>query len=305
MSEVAERLYYDSAALEFEARVVDIRLDSKDTSGQLWQVCLDRTAFYPTGGGQPFDVGVLRATAKSGATLDVAVERVEEDEQGEVWHYVRKPLMAETEVLGIVDSVRRVDHEQQHSGQHLLSATFLREMGARTVGFHLGAEISTIDLDLKERPTEDDLRRVEDAANKTASEARPFLTHWVSPEYAEEMLRRGDLVKLPPLRERMRIVQIQGIEFNACGGTHVGNTGAIGAITLRRVEKVKQGFRVEFCCGLRAVRMARKDYVLLDAIGRGLSVAPVDVPGRVEKLLEEKKAQAKEIKRLGAELKAS
>lgn len=298
MNEVAQRLYYDSAALDFEARVVDIRLDSKDASGQLWQVALDRTAFYPTGGGQPYDMGLLRATAKSGATLDVPVERVEEDDAGEVWHYVRKPLMAETEVTGIIDTARRTDHEQQHSGQHLLSAMFLREMGARTVGFHLGAEVSTIDLNLTERPAEEDLRRVEDAANRVVTEARPFLTHWVQPEYAEEMLRRGDLVKLPPLRDRMRIVQIQGVEFNACGGTHVANTGAIGAITLRRVEKVKQGFRIEFCCGLRAVRMARRDYLLLDTIGRGLSVAPSDVPGRVEKLLDEKKAQAKEIKRL-------
>jgi alanyl-tRNA synthetase len=300
MTEVAQRLYYDSAALDFEARVVDIRLDSKDQTGQLWQLALDRTAFYPTGGGQPHDTGFLRATSKSGMMLDVPVERVEEDENGEVWHYIRKPLNADTEVVGYIDSPRRVDHEQQHSGQHLLSAMFFRELKARTVGFHLGAEVSTIDLDLKERPTEEDLRRVEDLANRTVTEARPFLTHWVEPEYAEEMLRRGDLQKLPPRAGRMRIVHIQGIEFNACGGTHVANTGAIGAITLRRIEKVKQGFRIEFCCGLRAIRAARRDYTLLDTIGRSLSIAPADVPARIEKLLEEKKAQAKEIKKLTA-----
>jgi alanyl-tRNA synthetase len=294
---VAERLYYDSAALEFEAVVTDIRLDSTDATGQLWQVALDRTAFYPTGGGQPFDTGVLVATAKSGATLEVAVERVEEDANGEVWHYVRKPLVAGTEVTGRVEWARRIDHEQQHSGQHLISAMFLRELGLRTVSFHLGAEASTIDLDMKERPSDADVQRVEEAANRVVYEQRPMLPHWVEREFAEEMLRRGDLRKLPERPGRMRIVQMQGIEFNACGGTHVRNTGEIGAVLLRRLEKVKQGWRVEFVCGRRAVQAARLEYELLSSVARVLSVGAADVPARVEKLLEEKKAQAKELKR--------
>jgi alanyl-tRNA synthetase len=99
-------------------------------------------------------------------------------------------------------------------------------------------------------------------------------------------------------------VQMQGIEFNACGGTHVSNTGAIGSIALRRVEKVRQGWRVEFCCGERAVRVAREDYLLLGGIARTLSVAPADVPARVEKLLEDKKAAAKDVQKLTAELAA-
>jgi alanyl-tRNA synthetase len=307
---VAERLYYDSPVLDFEAKVTDIRLRSQELneSGQkeqIWQVALDRTAFYPEGGGQPWDTGVLIATSRSGATLEVPVERVEEDEHGEVWHFVRKPLIAETEVTGVVDSARRVDHEQQHSGQHLLSAMFLRELGARTVSFHMGAESSTIDLALRdgmERLSEDDLHRVEDTANVVVTESRPFLTHWIQPEMAQLMLQRGDLRKLPEREGPMRIVQMQGIEFNACGGTHVANTGAIGAITLRRVEKVKQGWRVEFCCGLRAVRTARREYLLLDGIARTLSVGAKDVPVRVEKLLTDNKAAAKEVKKLTAEL---
>ena len=299
---VTERLYYDSAALEFEATVTDIRLDSREGSESLWQVALDKTAFYPEGGGQPWDTGVLVATARSGATLEVPVERVEEDEAGEVWHYVRKPLVAGTEVVGYVDAARRQDHEQQHSGQHLLSAMFLREIGARTVSFHMGAESSTVDLALRdgaEKIGEHELRRVEDAANVVVSEGRPLMSHWIEREMADLMLSRGDLRKLPPREGPFRIVQMQGIEFNACGGTHVSNTGAIGAITLRRVEKVKQGWRVEFCCGLRAVRMARRDYELLDGVARTLSVGAKDVPGRVEKLLEDKKAAEKELKKLG------
>jgi len=303
---VAERLYYSSPVLEFTATVTDIRLDStsKNEAGereQLWQVALDRTAFYPEGGGQPWDTGVLIATAKSGAVLEVAVERVEEDAAEEVWHYVRKPLVAGTEVVGHVDAGRRQDHEQQHSGQHLVSAMFLREVGARTVSFHLGKESSTIDLVLREgqdRLSEGELRRVEEAANVVVAEGRPMMSHWIEKEMADLMLSRGDLRKVPERTWPMRIVQMQGIEFNACGGTHVGNTGAIGAVTLRRVEKVKQGWRVEFCCGLRAVRAARLDYERLSGVAKMLSVGGGDVAGRVEGLVARVKAAEKGLKGL-------
>lgn len=306
----AERLYYDSPILEFTAQVTDIRLVAKDPaaradSAQLWQVALDRTAFYPEGGGQPWDTGVLIATAPSGATLEIPVERVEEDEAGEVWHFVRKPLTEGTEITGAVDPARRIDHEQQHSGQHLLSAIFVRELNARTVSFHLGVESSTIDLALPEgmdKLSDDDLSRVEETANRVIYENRPLITHWVERTLAEQMLARGDLRKLPPREGPFRIVQMQGIEFNACGGTHVPTTGAIGSILLRRVEKVRQGWRVEFVCGLRAVRSARRDYTLLDTVARTLTVSRADVPARVAKILEDKKAQAKEIKKLTQEL---
>lgn len=306
-TQVAKRLYYDSAALDFTATVTDIRLDSRAGTDQLWQVALDRTAFYPEGGGQPGDMGVLVAVAKSGATLEVPVERVEEDAQGEVWHYVRKPLVAGTEVTGWVEAVRRVDHEQQHSGQHLLSAIFLRELGATTVSFHLsplktGHESSTIDLVLQEgadRLTAGDLARVEDEANRVVFEGRPLISHWVERGLAEAMLKRGDLRKIPERNGPLRVVQMQGIEFNACGGTHVGNTGVIGAVLLRKVEKAKQGWRVEFVCGLRAVRAARRDYELLTETARSLSVGAADLPVRVTKLVENLKAAMKEVKRAG------
>jgi alanyl-tRNA synthetase len=300
---VAERLYYDAAALEFTARVADIRLESREGGEALWQVALDRTAFYPEGGGQPWDTGVLIATAKSGAVLEVAVERVEEDDAGEVWHAVRKPLVEGTEIVGRVDAERRMDHAQQHSGQHLLSAVFLRELGAKTVGFRLGAEVVTIDLAV-ERLSEEEIARVEAAANRVVYEDRALRAGWVSREEAEAMLARGDLRKLPEREGPMRIVEMDGVEFNACGGTHVASTGAIGGILLRRVEKIKQGQRVEFCCGLRAVRAARADYERLSGVAKMLSVGAGDVAGRVEKLIEDKKAAAKEIKALEKQLKA-
>ena len=301
----AKRLYYDSAALEFTATVTDIRLDSRAGTDQLWQVALSQTAFYPESGGQPWDTGVLVAVARSGVTLEVPVERVEEDEHGEVWHFVRKPLVAGTEVTGIVNAERRSDHEQQHSGQHLLSAMFLREVGAPTVSFHLGAESSTIDLALREgsdRLTDQELQRVEEAANRVVFESRPLLTHWVERGLAEAMLERGDLRKLPEREGPLRIVQMQGIEFNACGGTHVANTGAIGAILLRRVEKVRQGWRVEFVCGLRAVRTARKDFATLGDTAQSLSIGAIDVPARVTALIDDVKSAAKERRNLLDEL---
>jgi alanyl-tRNA synthetase len=307
---VGERLYYDSPALEFTATVADIRLDSheKNEAGekqQLWQVALDRTAFYPEGGGQPWDTGVLIAVSRSGATLEVAVERVEEDEAGEVWHYVRKPLVEGTEITGHVDAARRMDHVQQHSGQHLLSAVFLSELEAKTVSFHLGAETSSIDLVLREgaeRLSEDELQRVEAAANRLIFEDRVLTPCWVSQGEAEEMYERGDLRKLPEREGPMRIVEMQGVEFNACGGTHVSSTGAIGGLMLRRVEKVRQGWRVEFVCGLRAVQAGRKDFGLLAEVAGSLSVGAGDVPGRVVSLLEDAKAAAKERRGLIEEL---
>jgi alanyl-tRNA synthetase len=308
----ATRLYYDSPALTFTAQVADIRLVTSATADApaLWQVALDRTAFYPTGGGQPFDTGVLIATAKSGATLEVPVERVEEDDTGEVWHYVRKPLVQGTEITGHIDAPRRIDHTQQHTGQHLLSAVFLRELAARTVSFHLGADNVTIDLVSTDEATplkltEADLRLVETAANLLIFDDRTVRPTRVDRAEAEAMLARGDLRKLPERSGPMRLVEIEGVEFNACGGTHVASTGAIGSILIRRVTKAKQAQRVEFVCGLRAVTAARADYLRLTELAAILSTGPAELPARVTGLIEDKKAQAKEIKKLAAELKAA
>ena len=316
---VAERLYYDSPELKFQARVADIRLVAveRGASGakeQVWQVSLDRTAFYPESGGQPWDTGVLRATARSGAVLEVPVERVEEDEAtGEVWHFVRKPLVEGTEVEGEVDAERRMDHQQQHSGQHLLSAVFLAKLGARTVGFHLsplrtGAEVSTIDLALQDGMaglSAEEIAAVEDEVNRVVFEDRALTPRWYTREEAEAMLAAGQLRKLPERTGPMRVVAMEGVELNACGGTHVGSTGAIGSVMVRRLEKVRAGWRVEFVCGLRAVRMARREFGALSEVAGALSVGVGDVPGRVVALQEESKRQGKERQALLRELAAA
>jgi len=200
-----------------------------------------------------------------------------------------------------VDADRRMDLAQQHTGQHLLSAMFLRQLGAATVSFHLGADSVTIDLAV-EKVSEEELRRVEAAANRLIYEDRAMRPRWVEREEAEAMLARGELRKLPERAGRMRIVEMEGVEFNACGGTHVRSTGAIGGLLVRRVEKVKQGQRVEFCCGLRAVRAAGRDYARLRELGALLSVGAGDLAGRVAGLIEDKKANAKRIKSLEKEL---
>lgn len=184
-----------------------------------------------------------------------------------------------------------------------MSAVFLSELGARTVSFHLGAESVTIDLAV-ESVSEEELRLVEAAANRLIYEDRAVRPRWVSREEAEAMLTRGELRKLPERSGAMRIVEMVGVEFNACGGTHVGSTGAIGGLLVRRVEKVKQGWRVEFCCGLRAVKAVGRDYARLRELGALLSVGAGDLAGRVAGLIEDKKASAKELKRLQQQLKA-
>jgi alanyl-tRNA synthetase len=170
------------------------------------------------------------------------------------------------------------------------------------VSFHLGSDNVTIDLAGVETLTEDNLRHVSNTANRLLYEDRAVRPSWVSREEAEAMLARGDLRKLPEREGPIRLVEIAGVEFNACGGTHVASTGAIGSISLRKVQKAKQGLRVEFACGLRAVRAAREDYLRLGELGAVLSAGSADLVSRVTGLIEDKKAMAKELKTLKREI---
>lgn len=147
---MTDRLYYnDSFLYDFNANVLDVKELKREGNHSTWAVKLDRTAFYPTSGGQPFDLGTISTQSRSGIALETAIEDVFEDEHGEVWHRVGKVLPIGAEVRGSIDAARRRDHMQQHTGQHLLSAAFVRLLGANTVSFHLGEEISTIDLDVQ------------------------------------------------------------------------------------------------------------------------------------------------------------
>ncbi|GAA3756501.1 alanyl-tRNA editing protein [Terriglobus aquaticus] len=292
-----ERLYYaDSSLLEFSATVTEIRELARVEGKPVFQVALDRTAFYPTGGGQPHDTGVLVATARSGAVLEAPVTDVVEDEAGEVWHTTAKPLQPGTEVTGRVDAERRRDHMQQHSGQHLLSAIAARAWGAATVGFHLGELDTTVDLAVP-LLTAEQVAMLQQQANDAVMQAMSVTQRWIGREEAEGLLAAGVLRKLPPRAGDLRVVTIAGLDENACGGTHVANTAAIGPVLLRKVEKIRGNSRVRFVCGGRALRAATADWAQLSEIASSLSTAPASLRERVAKMqaeIAEARRQAKD-----------
>jgi alanyl-tRNA synthetase len=259
----SERLYYSDSFLKtFTGAVTDVR-ELADSNGEpIWKLALNRTAFYPTSGGQPFDTGQLSAPSLDGAALKVPVEQVEEDEQGAVWHFVRQPIVAGTLVKGQVDWERGFDHMQQHTGQHLLSAVFSRELQAPTISFHLGESTSTIDL-ASGPLAHQSLERMERIVNEIIGEDRQVTTRDLPRDEAEAMLAAGQLRKLPDRQGTIRVIDIADYDKNACGGTYVRSTGQIGGLQLRTVERVSRGVRVEFVCGLRAVVAARVDLAIL------------------------------------------
>lgn len=293
-AQAAERLYYDDPArTEFTAEVTAIREVARVEGRQVWQIALDRTAFYPAGGGQPHDIGVLTATARSGASLDVPITDVVEDDTGEVWHTTGKPLQEGTQVRGAVDAARRRDHTQQHSGQHLLSAVLLRNVAARTISFHMGPELSTIDLDC-ETLTDEQQRRAEEDLNRVTRQALPMPVRYVTREDAEGMLADGLLRKLPPRSGRIRLVEIPGLDLNACGGTHVANTAAIGPLLLRGTERVRGGVRLSFVCGERAILAARTDFQRLSSLALSLSTGMDEIASSVARLQTDSRSAGKE-----------
>lgn len=275
------RLYYtDSFLSEFDAQVSEIVAAPRPA------VILDRTAFYPSSGGQVFDTGWLEA---NGARLRVA-EVAEKD--GRILHYLESLPTgsgAGTQVHGSIDLPRRRDHMQQHSGQHVLSAAFIRLCEMPTVSFHMGEDVCTIDLDTKS-VTAEQIEHAEDVANQVVMEDRPVEIRFVSLEQARSL----GLRKLPPVeREQLRLIDIRDFDLTACGGTHVRRTGQIGPILVRKTEKVRQGVRVEFVCGCRAIAAARRDHAALDEAAGVLSAHLWELPQQVRKLAEEGKAARK------------
>jgi alanyl-tRNA synthetase len=299
---MTERLYYaDSFLTDFDADVAEIQELSRADGQSMWRVALNRSAFYPTSGGQPHDTGQLTATARSGAELIAEVVGVEEDDSGQVWHHTAKPLLVGTRVRGTVDTRRRLDHMQQHSGQHLLSAAFVWVCGAPTVSFHLGEASSTIDLAV-EGVAETALRDTEELANRIIGEGRAVTVTVASRQQAEAWLAKGELRKLPPREGDLRIIEIADFDRNACGGTHVRSTGQIGGLHLRSVENVRQGMRVEFVCGMRAMRTARSDFRTLTEAGRLLSAGFAEIPEAIRRLQSEAKQTSKQMQTWTAEL---
>ena len=285
--------YYDSFLYEFDAEVVDTSVAADSRAG----VVLDRTAFYPASGGQVFDTGWIVAPG-DGPNLRVA--EVVEREDGTVLHLLERAEVLEkgTRIRGLIDGERRRDHMQQHSGQHVLSATFARLFSMPTVSFHMGAEYCSIDLDTNTL-TAGQVEAAEALANAVIAEDRPVEVRFVTQAEAREL----GLRKLPPAeRDQLRLIDVRDFDLTACGGTHVRSTGQIGCILLRKTEKVRQGWRVEFVCGQRAVSTARRDYTILaEAAGR-LSCHPAEVPQQVRKMQDDLRASRKAGEQLLAEI---
>lgn len=286
---MSERLYYNNSfLLNFTASVIATGTAPDGRS----YVVLDRTAFYPTSGGQVFDTGWMELESAAGTAPKLRVSEVDEAEDATIRHYVEfdsPGALREAKVRGFVDVERRMDHMQQHTGQHVLSAAFVSLFEMPTVSFHMGAESCTIDLDTKNLSAEQ-VRRAEALANQIIAEDRPVAVKYATVDEARAMGVR----KIPPAeREKLRLVDITGFDLNACGGTHVRATGQIGSILLRKFSKEKQGFRVEFVCGLRAVTTARKDFESLTEAAGVFSANIYDVPMQARKQLEDAKAAGK------------
>ncbi len=278
------KLYYaDPYLTEFEAEVVRrLVLDGRPA------VVLDRTAFYPTGGGQPHDTGWLNEVP----VLDVQLD----ENSGEVLHVLAGPLEART-VAGRLDWERRHDHMQQHTGQHILSEAFIRVSGAQTVSFHLGEESSTIDLDRAPLSSEE-LRAAEDLANRIVFENRAVIARFLTPAEAAQVPFR----KPPAVQENIRLVEVAGFDWSACGGTHCRSTGEVGLIHIAGVERRGSETRVTFLCGRRALEDYRRKEAVLQDVCAFLTTGWPALPEIIRKMDEERRTAQRQLQKAREEL---
>jgi alanyl-tRNA synthetase len=265
---MTERLYYfDSYLRRFVARV----LRSTETE-KGFEFVLDQTGFYPTSGGQPHDLGTIQG---------VPLEDVFENQEDEIIHRTAQPFQA-TLLDCHVDWHRRFDHMQQHTGQHILSQAFVRTSGFNTVGFHMGANYVTIDLDA-ETVNSQQTDEAENLANAVVFENRPVRAEIITPERLPEL----NLRKVSQREGPIRVVQVEDFDTSACGGTHVRRTGEIGTVVIRKVERVNRQARIEFVCGQRGIAAQKSDRQNLEAIARQFSVGLSEAPARVGRQIEE------------------
>jgi alanyl-tRNA synthetase len=263
------RIYHeDPEARTFEASVLSVRPGPEGST----DVILDQTAFYPTGGGQPHDTGSLGGLR----VLDVL------EDASEVVHRVGGGTLS-GRVTGEVDWARRLDHRQQHTGQHILSRAFLSLREARTIGFHLGQETCTIDLDRES--SEESVDQAERLANDVVLADHPIEDQW----YEDAARLPGGMRKEPTVSGPIRIVSIGSFDATPCGGTHCGRSGQVGSIKVLRTERRRGGSRIEFVCGTRALEDHGRRLRALRGAALLLSTEDLRLPERIRGLLEEMK----------------
>jgi alanyl-tRNA synthetase len=281
--EATEKLYFtDSSLLQFQATV--IRIESVEGVDRL---ALDQTAFYPTGGGQPNDTGKIN---------DVDVIDVIEEADGTIFHVIKQSgrIVAGQGVEASVDKERRLDHLQQHSGQHILSQAFIQACQAETRSFHMGAQTSTIDVELQ-TPTDEAMRAAEEIANTIIFDNRPMRVHLVDESGAALLPLR----KESALSGLIRVIEVEDFDWSPCGGTHASQTGQIGLIAIKSFERVKSNLtRVEFVCGHRALEDYRLANQTAVTTARLFSVGREGAPELVAKAIQENKALKKRLRDL-------
>lgn len=278
---MTKKLYYESAYI----REWETRITRKLERGDGTYLVMEETAFYPHGGGQPCDLGWIDKIP----VLDVV------QEEGEILHKVER-LPEKEEVSCRLDWDRRFDHMQHHSGQHLLSAMCLEVCQAETLSFHLGQDYATIDIARSDLP-QDQLMMLELEVNDQVYLNRKITNYVVSREQAAAL----PLVKQPKVTDDIRIVEIEGIEYNACGGTHVSATGEIGMIKLLRAEKQKGHMRLYFKCGYRALKEFNAGMEILGSLSVRFNTAKEEILDRIAKWDQEQKQLQAELNAVKAE----
>lgn len=271
---MTERLYYDdSYTVEFSAQIVDRRVHEKRPA-----VILDRTCFYPTGGGQPHDTGSIGEAR--------VVDVLTADEDGKPVLHVLDRDVSGGRVDCRVDWARRFDHMQHHTGQHILTQAFVQVAGASTVGFHLSPDSVTIDLDTTDLP-EAKIAEAEDLANQIVQANRPVTATLIDPDNADHVRIR----RIPPhlLTAGLRVIEVEGFDITACGGTHVARAGDIGLIKIIRLERRGEKTRVEFRCGLRALHDYRAKNQVILRLMADLNTRPEEIERVIGKLRDEAK----------------
>ena len=270
---VTERLYYsDSHLIEFDARVVDVT----DRVSGWTAIVLDRTAFYPTGGGQPSDTGTL-----NGARV---VECIDDGDNG-VLHVAQgmTPSLGDS-VHGRVDWSRRLDHMQQHTGQHILSQAFINLFNAPTKSFRVLEASCEIDVDLN-NPTTEIIERAVELANNVVWEDRAITIRNVTSTEAAELPLR----KEPARDGDLRLIEIEGFDLTPCGGTHAYRTGEVGMIAVRSWERAKGLTRIEFVAGMRALVDYRRANKSAREVAALFSTGRDDAPQVAAQMVEEHK----------------
>jgi alanyl-tRNA synthetase len=282
MGQITRRLYYqDSYQVEFEADVIERRT----TEGKP-ALILDQTCFYPESGGQPDDRGAIDG---------IKVLRVLEDDE-KIIHVLEEDVSSDR-VKGKVDWQRRFDHMQQHSGQHILSQSFYELFRAETLSFHLGESVSTVEIDLR-KVEDEEVEKVERRANEVIFEDREVKSYFVP----EEKIKTIPLRKAPQKKGEIRVVEVSGFDYSACGGTHVRRAGEVGLIKILGWERIRNNVRFEFVCG----RKAREDYAqksrVIRQLGSRFTVPEREILASVEKIFLDLKSQRKRIRKLEEEV---